>query len=258
MFVSDALRGGDTAERTITQYQTAFRQWRTYMDDVGRHPTCPNAAHVRGFAHWLQAERNNGAVATVRQKLHKLDRIFRFWQRDPALPHTDQYNPVALAREQIDWETFDDCATKSPPSISRSELQALLETVTDLRKQVLLVTQLKLGLRVGELCNVRLQDVNLVDSELTESYPLGTHDRIATRPNSVYVPSKHERAGNKSHVLRILPLDDELQSILRRYLRVRPTWVDDWLFVSCGEGPVDTKTVNHTERDVPSGVRRDV
>lgn len=243
LFISDALRGGDTAERTITQYRTVFRQWRAYMDDVGRQPACPHAAHVRGFARWLQVERDNGAVATIRQKLHKLDRVFRFWQRDPTLPHTDQYNPVALAREQLDWETFDDTAKKSPPSISRTELQARLETVTDLRKQVLLVTQLKLGLRVGELCNVRLQDVNLVDRELTEYYPLGIHDRIVARPNAIYIPSKHERAGNKSHVPRILPLDTELQSLLRRYLRVRPTWIDESLFVSC-DGPVDTKTVN--------------
>lgn len=250
LFVSDVLRGSATSERTITQYQIAFRQWRTYMDEVGRHPACPNTTHVRSFARWLQVERDNGAVATIRQKLHKLARAFRFWQRDPTLPHTEQYNPVALAREQIDWETFDDTTGKSPPPISRRELQDRIGGITDIRKQVQLVTQLKLGLRVGEICNVQLQDVNLADEELYEYYPaLGSHDRISDCPNAIYVPSKHERDGNKSTVPRILPLDEELQSILRRYLRVRPTWVDDWLFLSCGDGPVDTKGVNRTWKE---------
>ncbi|QLH79831.1 site-specific integrase [Halosimplex rubrum] len=249
LFVTDVLRGGDIADRTVTQYRIAFQQWRTYMADVGRHPACPNAAHVRGFARWLQVEQGNDAVATIRQKLQKLDRAFRFWQRDSALPHTERYNPVALARDQIDWETFDDTADKSPPPISRAELQARIGSITDLRTQVQLATQLKLGLRVGELCNVRLQDVNLVDEELTEYYPLGTHERLAGRPNAIYIPSKHERDGNKSHVPRILPLDAELQSLLRRYLRVRPTWIDDWLFVLSGGGPVGTKTVNRAWKE---------
>jgi integrase/recombinase XerD len=245
LFVTDSLQTTNIKRRTVYQYRTAFDQWRTYMREIGRHPACPNDAHVRGFARWLQDERDNGAIETIRQKLHKLGRAYRFWQREPSLPHDHQYNPFALGREKIDWESFDDTTEKSPPPISLGELRAILGEIPDLRDQAEIVTQLKLGLRVGELTNIQLQDVNLEAPAIRAQYPkLGTHEAVADRPNAVYIPSKHERDGNKSSVSRILPLDDELQRVLRRYLRVRPTWVDSWLFFSKGDGPADVKAVN--------------
>lgn len=245
LFVTDSLLTDDLKQRTIHQYRVAFDQWRTYMNEIGRHPACSNDAHVRGFARWLQDERDNGAIETIRQKLHKLDRAYRFWQHEPSLPHDQQYNPFALGREKIDWESFDDTIQKSPPPISVEELGTILGDIRDLRDQTQIVTQLKLGLRVGELTNIQLQDVNLQEPEIREQYPeLGTHECVFDYPNAIYIPSKHERDGNKSSVSRILPLDDELQRVLRRYLRVRPTWVDSWLFLSKGDGPADMKAVN--------------
>ncbi len=245
MFVTDSLSTDDTKQRTVYQYQTAFDQWRTYMTDVGRHPACPNDAHVCGFARWLQDERNNGAIETIRQKLQKLDRAYRFWQREPSLPHDHQYNPFGLGREKIDWESFDDTTEKSPPPIPLGELRTILGEIPDLRDQAEIVTQLKLGLRVGELTNIQLREVNLRAPAIREQYPeLGTHEGVADRPNAVYIPSKHERDGNKSTVSRVLPLDEELQRVIRRYLRVRPTWVDSWLFLSKRDRRRGTKAVN--------------
>lgn len=245
LFVRDALLADDTADQTINQYRIAFNQWKTYMEEVGRHPACPNDSHVCGFAHWLQKEQDNGAIATIRQKLHKLNRAYRYWQWEPTLPHTTGYDPIAIGREQLDWATFEDTSDKSPPPIPLDELRIRLSGLTDLRTQIQLVTQIKLGLRVGELSNMQLQDVNLTDQDLQQCYPdLGTHDCVTDRPNAAYIPSKRERDGNKSRVSRALPLDEELQELLRRYLRVRPTWVDDWLFVSDGGRHINGKSVN--------------
>lgn len=251
LFVNESLLTTDIKRRTVHQYQTAFDQWQTYMDEVGRHPACPNDAHVSGFARWLQDEKDNRAIETIRQKLHKLTRAYRFWQQEPSLPHDHQYNPFTLGREKIDWERFDDTAEKSPPQISVGELRTILGEIPDLRDQAEIVTQLKLGLRVGELTNIQLQDVNLQAPAIEKQYPeLGTHKCIADRPNAVYIPSKHERDGNKSSVSRILPLDDELQRVLRRYLQVRPTWIDTWLFLSKEDGPADVKAVNEAWKTV--------
>jgi len=250
LFITDSVLTNGIKQSTIHQYRVAFTQWRAYMSEVGRHPACPNDAHVRGFARWLQDERDNGAIETIQQKLHKLNRAYRFWQREPSLPHTHQYDPFALGREKIDWESFDDTTEKSPPPICVEELRTILSEVSDLRDQAKIVTQLKLGLRVGELTNIQLQDVNLQTPAIRERYPdLGTHERIVERPNAVYIPSKHERDGNKSSVSRVLPLDDELQRVLQRYLLVRPTWVDTWLFLSKEDGQADVKAVNEAWKE---------
>jgi integrase/recombinase XerD len=66
---------------------------------------------------------------------------------------------------------------------------------------------------------------------LKQQYPeLGGHERLSDRPNAVYVP--HDREGNKSRCPRVLPLDDELQSVLTEYLLRRPTVDDPWVFLS--------------------------
>ena len=50
------------------------------------------------------------------------------------------------------------------------------------------------------------------------------------RPNAVYIP--HDRSGNKSGNPRVLPVDEELQSLLSRWLRIRPDDEQPWLFLS--------------------------
>lgn len=250
LFVTEALPTGDLAEETIVQYRVVYRQWCDYMNRVGRHPACPNDAHVHGFAEWLQAERDNRSVATINQKLHKLDRAFRFWQREPALPHTRGYNPFALAREKIEWDGFEDSGDKSPPYIPLQELRTILASIPDIRDQIPILTQLKLGLRVGELRNIQLQDLNLQAQAPRRQYPeLGTHECIQDRPNAIYIPGSDERDGNKSRASRILPIDDELQRAFARYLRVRPTWIHRWLFVSKGDGRIDPHAVNDAWKD---------
>lgn len=250
LFIADSLLAGDISDPTVAQYRIAYRQWKEYMRDAGRHPACPNDAHVRGFAHWLQVERDNGAVETIKQKLHKLNRAYRFWQREPTLPHTHRYDPFALGREKIEWHAFEDTGDKSPPYISRDELRAVLGTISDLRDLVPIVTQLKLGLRVGELRNVQLREVNLQQSDVKAQYPsLGTHEEVRDRPNAIYVPGRDERDGNKSTNARVLPLDSELQRSFTCYLRVRPTWIDTWLFLSKEEGQMDMKAVNEAWKD---------
>lgn len=245
LFLTESLLPTNPKSRTVDQYRTVFRQWAAFMDEVGRHPACPNAEHVSGFARWLRTEKSNHARATVEQKLAKLGCVYRFWQREPTLPHALDYDPVALGRDRVAWSGFDDESPKRPHPISVPTLRRILAAVEEIRPHAYMTTQLKLGLRVGELCNVRLSDVNLAYDELRDHYPrLGEHSRLADRPNSIYIPSKHERDGNKSEVARILPLDDEMQRLLRRYLLIRPSCGEPWLYISSHHTQSTPKDVN--------------
>lgn len=245
LFMEQELLADDPKYGTIKGYQTTFEQWKEYMAKEGRHPACPTEAHVVGFAHWLQNEKNNRAIATIRQKLHKLNRAYRFWQWESSLPHNHEYDPIKSARNKIRWSEFEDVDGKSPHPFSVSQLRGILSQVENVRDHAYIFTQLKLGLRVGELCNIRLKDVNLDIEDLCEYYPeLGTHRMVEDRPSAIYIPSKHERDGNKSQIGRVLPLDHEMQEVLGRYLLIRPTVRRDWLYLSKQYTQSTTKEVN--------------
>lgn len=137
----------------------------------------------------------------------------------------------------MQWGTVADTEDKPPGYVPRPELREILNSVTDIRELLPIAIQSKLGLRVGQLHNIQLRDVNLQQPELKRQYPsVGTHEQIRDRPNVVYIAQNDEPDGDKSAVPRILPLDDELKWAFARYLRIRPTWVETWFFLSKEDG----------------------
>jgi integrase/recombinase XerD len=243
--ISEIIEPSGTKESTIDLYRVAFGQWKTYMAEQGRHPACPNESHVVGFVEWLRSQQSNFTVRTIRNKLIHLNRAYRFWQQEPTLPHSYGYNPFELGREKVRWADYDDEDKKPIHYIPLRKIRGILSCVDDIRKHAYIATQLKLGLRVGELCNLRLEEVNLQHERIRECYPnLGTDRRVEERPNSLYIPSKYERDGNKSAVGRVLPLDDEMEKLLERYLTIRPTGAGEWVFISEEHTQSTTKDVN--------------
>ena len=108
-----------------------------------------------------------------------------------------------------------------------------MDSVMNTRKWAIIGIQFKLGLRAGEVANIKISDLALPNSEIQDHYPdMGTERRIADRENAIYVPSGDERDGNKSRRPRVLPLDDELRRVLTRYLLIRPDSGKPWLFLS--------------------------
>jgi integrase len=243
-FRDRVLTARDVSGRTLDGHDRVWRQWREHMAQQGRHPACPHADHVRAFArHELDVKGN--APRTVAEKLRKLNECYQYWQADPAFPHPQDYNPVALARQTVDL-SYDD--RKEPPHIPLDELRDIVDSVETIRDHAIVVCQLKLGLRAGELCNLQIPDLAIDDSELQRHYPtLGTHDRLDGRPNAIHIP--HDREGNKSRRPRVLPLDDELRQVLGQYLRVRPQSGVPWVVLSrTTHGQLRRKAVNQLWR----------
>lgn len=110
---------------------------------------------------------------------------------------------------------------------------------------------------VPGLAGVEHQAVQEVADDPLQRPELPLEVTVADRPNAVYVPSKHERDGDKSGVSRLLPLDEELQWALGRYLRVRPTGVDTWSFLSKGKPGGRGSRERRLGGSVPPGVRGD-
>ncbi|WP_458207489.1 tyrosine-type recombinase/integrase [Haladaptatus sp. NG-SE-30] len=247
IFVSEVLDTQQLAERTVYAYERLFEQWHKHMAREGRHPACPNERHVTSFVQHCQTVRGN-QPDTVRTKLRRLSSVYEYWQQDPAFPHPPDYNPFTLVLTKL---SLDRPPVKKPPRISLDELSSIVRSVTHVRDRAIIVSQLKLGLRATELCNMRIGDIHLDNREVQRGYPaLGTHERLAGRSNAVYIPSRYERDGNKSRP-RVLPLDDELQQILHHHLLTRPDTGAPWLFQT-------TLTHNQLEQQRVNAVWTDV
>ena len=233
-FVAEVLLPDDPAPGTLEDYTRTFEQWEEFMAEHGRHPACPSEAMVRAFIrHRIDDVGNTGE--TARSKVRQLRRAYRYWQDDAAYPHPTDFDPFSLALEK---ERFGDAGEPlKPPRIPIPTLRAHVGRLTHIRDRAIVVTMLKLGLRSGELCNMELRDVNLTHSGLREHYPeLGSHPALADyqAENAVYIPSRYERDGNKSKRARLMPLDDELERLLRRWLLIRPDDGEPWVFLSKG------------------------
>lgn len=247
MFEAEVLDAQDLAERTQKHYDVTFRQWRRFMAKQGRHPACPSERHVQGFIEYLRDERGN-TDDTIRQKLNRVNRAYEYWQNDDGLPHPNDFNPFQSARSKTSLSAND---KKPVPRIPLDELREIVADIDHVLYKSIIVVQLKLGLRRGELCNIQLQDVNLQHAECQDFYDqLGTHPMVADRPNAIYVPPRDERDGNKSTRPRVLPLDDETRLALIRYLLIRPTVDDPWLFLAKRSfGQLRSRSVNEAWKE---------
>lgn len=251
-FSENVLDAQDLHDHTRRNYRSVFADWMDHMEQVGRHPACPSDTHVVRFIEWQLAPEAEGGEdnhpRTVKGKLRKLNRAYEFWQDTAAFPHPQDYNPFTLAREKVNLDTPD---AKEHRRVPVEELRDMMASVTHLRKRAIIGMQFKLGLRAGEVSNIKLSDISLQNAEIREHYPhMGKERQLEDRSSVIYIPSGDERPGNKSRRPRVLPLDDELRQLLTRYLLVRPDNGEPWLFLSQkSHSKINKKTVNKVWKD---------
>jgi integrase/recombinase XerD len=229
-YMERVLLPKNPSDSTLKNYRHTFDQWRAFMSDRDRHPACPNEKHVKEFATHLEVERGN-ASSTITQKRENLGRVYEWWQDHYAFPHPVDYNPFNIAKREMDLTTESD--NQEYPYLTAADISQVISDCTNIRERLYLIWLPKLGMRIGEFINIRLEDISIPHSGIKDFYPnLGTAPELSGYENCIYVPSKHEREGNKSSKPRILPLDDELRQTLLRYLTIRPRVDEPWLVLS--------------------------
>lgn len=227
VFQQERLSTRDISDSAVGEYQRTFRQWRAFMERYDRHPACPNEEHVKAFIEYMRDERGN-AMGTIQNRLMYLNKAYQYWQEDAAFPHPQDYNPIDLAKATVD---LTDDGPKEPPRLTVEELRAVVEDITHIRDRLIVLMQLKLGLRASEVCNIKLSEIHLSNRDVQEHYEeLGAARQLKGRENAVYIP--HDRERNKSRRPRLLPLDDELRHALLQYLLIRPDNGEPWLVLS--------------------------
>jgi len=227
IYKEERLSAKDIADATVGEYNRTFRQWRQFMERQGRHPACPNDTHVKEFIEYQREERGNEA-GTIQNRLMYLNQAYQYWQDDAAFPHPQDYNPIDVAKGAVNLERE---SPKEPPRLTVEELREKVDSVTHIRDRAIVALQLKLGLRASEVCNIKLSEIDIANSDVRDHYgQMGEVSALEGRKNAVYIP--HDRELNKSQRPRVLPLDDELRRVLVRYLLIRPDNGDPWLFLT--------------------------
>ncbi|EJN61122.1 tyrosine-type recombinase/integrase [Halogranum rubrum] len=255
-FLQDLVFHGKT-ERTRQSYERVLRRFESFLATPEANPfgqsILPADAthrHCMAWVHTLRGDVESSTVATYAAYLH---RFYAYMTQVGVF----ESNPMTLVMEEMD-ETID-----KDPTRREIDVPTMRRFVADLGHplhRAVVVTLLKTGMRVGELCNLDLRDVALTHTDAERAYELGNRAELDGRPDSIFVspdPSfgkstngEERTASNKRKRATVVPIDAELKHVLVRWLAVRPDAVSpaDPLFVGTSDRwgeRLDPESVRH-------------
>lgn len=238
-FLED-LRFHGKSERTREAYERVLREFESFISDPGRNPggvsLAPAEASQRECMAWVHGLRGDLAESTVATYASYLHRFYAYMTQVGAFDS----NPMALVVEEM-AESIDKDPTRRELSIP--QMRSFVAGLSHPLERAVVVTLLKTGMRVGELCNLDLRDLR-ISGDAAEEYELGTRVALDGRGDSVFVASEVSRgevvngeersAANKRKRDTVVPVDEELAAVLTRWLAIRPDTISpaEPLFVS--------------------------
>lgn len=228
------------SERTIAAYERVLRRFESFVCDADT--PSPESAGRRECMAWVHSLRGRYEPSTIATYASYVNRFYDYMTRVEEF----ESNPMALVTEEMN-ETIDSNPTRR--DISISDMRSFVGDVGHPLERTVVLTLLKTGMRVGELCNLDLRDVNLAFSDVPTELDVDLSPRasLSHRPDSLFVSSTPQRgheangevrtASNKRIRDTVIPVDDELKASLIEWLAIRPDPVSvaDPLFVNTKE-----------------------
>ncbi|WP_248898092.1 tyrosine-type recombinase/integrase [Haloplanus halobius] len=238
-------------DRTRSAYERVLRDFETFLADE-RGVDTPGAAEHRDCMAWIHRLRGSVAESTVATYAAYLHRFYAYMVQ----VGTFESNPMTLVAEEMDERINTDPTRRE---ITVPEMRQFLAGIDHPLDRALLVTMLKTGIRVGELCNLDLRDLSLPITRETLDIPI--RPQLDGRGDALFVAADHavgdvsegERrtAANKRKRATVIPVDEELRTALVRWLAIRPDPRSDAdpLFLSTADNwgkRVTPHVVHHT------------
>ncbi|WP_170292162.1 tyrosine-type recombinase/integrase [Heliobacterium mobile] len=217
VFIEELRRHGKSPT-TLRSYQDSWARFARWYEKEHPAPTptggsaLPQMATQLDVANFKRFAAQNFKPNTVALTLTHLNVIFRWLVDNGHVP--DQ--PV----EKIDRFTV---PQSSPKWLNRNEQNALVRAVRqhgNIRELAMVTLMLHTGVRVQELCDIRLKDISLSDRKGTMVIPNGKHSKY-----------------------REIPLNVDCRRILQRYLETRKT-SSNHLFYSQRSGKMSPRGVS--------------
>ncbi len=212
------------SERTLSAYERTLRRFERFLDSecCPSRGVGPGEAGRRECMAWIHALRDDLAPSSVATYASYLHRFYAYMVRVDAF----EGNPMSLVREEM-TETVDADPTRRDVTVL--DMRAFVARTRHPLDRALVVTLLKTGVRVGELCNLDLRDCNF---DPVSEFGVSPRAAVDDRPSSLYVDGSIDRgdtvhgeqrtAANKRRRSTVIPVDDELKRVLARWLAVRP------------------------------------
>ena len=209
------------SDRTIEAYERVLRRFESFVSqDTTRNPASVTQRECMSWVHSLRGELESSTIAIYASYVH------RFYDYMVTIGAFDA-NPMALVLEEMD-ESID--TDPSRRDLSVLEMRGFVADITHPLERALVLTMLKTGVRVGELCNLDLRDVH-IDADAI-AYDGAPRVQLESKPRSLFVDAdairgtvvngERRSASNKRKRSTIVPIDDELEAVLVEWLAIRP------------------------------------
>ena len=238
------------SDRTIEAYERVLRQFESYVNEHTETSVTPGELGQRECMAWVHSLRGELESSTIAIYASYVHRFYDYMVKIGAF----DANPMALVLEEMD-ESIDTDPTRREVTVS--EMRSFVAGISHPLDRAVILTMLKSGVRVGELCNLDLRDIHLDVDDIDVS--VRPRVQLEGRPRSLYVDANATRgtivngekrtASNKRKRSTVIPIDDELARVILKWLAVRPDTVSPAhpLFLDTG--------TNWGERLEPSEVR---
>ena len=227
-FLEDLTYHGKS-ERTLNAYERVLRRFEQFLAEE-RGVSDPNVADRRDCLAWVHALRGGASRSTVATYASYLHRFYDYMTQVGEF----ETNPMTLVMAELD-ESIDKDPARRDISIER--MREFFTRITHPLERAVIVTLLKTGIRVGELCNLDLRDVNLGDNDIADEFEVGYRVQLEGQPSTLFIAADIERGATVNHEKRtasnkrqrdtLIPIDPELARELKRYLAIRPDAVTD-------------------------------
>lgn len=201
--------------KTVEAYAIDLKVLKTFFTDNCPHVDNPSKAKlVVDYIRYLRAERNNSSAA-VQRKLATLSAYIDFLILMEILDSKQD--------ERKKWPKLLDTPKHLPVVLETKEMKDILSqpdttTILGRRDQVILTLIYSAGLRVSELCALKISDINFNDGRILISGKGGRE--------------------------RYVPLDSVVEESLKEYMEVRTSEIPE-LFVSKKGGALTPRAIQY-------------
>ena len=137
-----SLRG--LSDHTMKSYCTYIRTYLEYLDLIGKYPSQATWKDMRNYLVWLQDTRHI-ADRTINVAIAQLRFFTMYVMHKP-------WDPT-----QIPTRKFDVYLPFVP---TQEEAEIFISSLPDLKQQAMVSLMYSSGLRIGEVCNLRYEDVS--------------------------------------------------------------------------------------------------
>lgn len=196
----DHLKGKKRASATVLAYGKDIEQLIQFLEDLQKAQVHEvSSDDIRSFL--AKLEKTGYTHKSISRKLNSTKTFFRFLKIQEFISD----DPAAV----VEHPKFE---TKPPRILSPIEYRALRDAARDdTRIAAIIETLLQTGIRIGELANLRIDDVFLSEG---------------TKEGHLYVRPQENR------LERTVPLNKAAESALKKYIEQRPKTLNKALFVT--------------------------